>query len=241
MRALIMKKNGEFSSVNGYVAWDGLRLMGLECGFFEYEQLDGLSLDKETLVYGSVGAVHKALDKLGIPRPNLHPTPPELDPFYGRWIRESTLKEVRQASEPVFVKPLRDHKVFTGYVRKNELDDVNRSAHLDDDFAVVTAEVVSMISEWRCFIHDAKCVAARPYAGLPTSPPPSIEVVHQCIELLAARAPIAYSIDLARLNDGRTVVVEINDAYALGCYGMPSIPYAQMIEARWRQMTGAVT
>jgi hypothetical protein len=42
-----------------------------------------------------------------------------------------------------------------------------------------------------------------------------------------------------RLNDGSTVVVEVNDAYALVSYGLPSIPYAQMIDARWQQMVAA--
>lgn len=239
MLAYLQKKQGEFLSVNGYVAWDGLRLLGFECRFFEFEQIDELRLDRDTLVHGSVGAVHRALDKIGVARPNLHPAPPELRPFFGRWVREATLGDVRAMDTPVFVKPLREHKRFTGYVRRSELDDINRTSYLDDSFEVVLSEVVPMISEWRCFVLEQKCIGARPYAGLPTSPVPDVGVAIASIEALGRTAPVAYSVDIARLNDGSTVVVEVNDAYALGSYGMPSIPYAQMIDARWQQLVGA--
>lgn len=238
MKAYLQKKGGEFFSVNGYVAWDGFRLLGVETASFEYEQIDALPLTPETLVHGSVGAVHRALARLGVASPGLHPAPEALRPFYRRELSEATLGQVRAMSGPVFIKPLREHKRFTGYVRRGDLDDVSRTAHLDDDFAVIVSEVVPMISEWRCFVLEAKCVGARPYAGDPRAPSPEIALVDRCIEALGSEAPIAYSVDLARLVDGSTVVVEVNDAYALGSYGLPSIPYARMIEARWRQLVG---
>ena len=36
--------------------------------------------------------------------------------------------------------------------------------------------------------------------------------------------------------DGRTLLVELNDAYSLGCYGLPSVSYAKLISARWSQL-----
>jgi hypothetical protein len=238
-RVYLQKKGGEFVSVNGYVAWDGFRLMGYETCFFEYEGMDGLDLSADTVVHGSVGAVHRALIRLGCALPDLHPAPPELAPFYGRRMWEGTLGEVRAIEGPIFLKPLRAHKAFNGYVRKGELDDISRTAHLDDDFAVVLSEVVPIASEWRCFVLEGRCVGARPYAGLHDAPAPQIALVDRCIAALGARAPVAYSVDLARLVDGATVVIEVNDAYALGSYGLPSIPYAQMIEARWGELVAA--
>lgn len=234
----LQKKGGEFASVNGYVAWDGFRLLGYELRSFEYEYVDDLPLDREIVVHGSVGAVHRALTRLGMDLPDMHPAPPELAPFYGRRVWEGTMKEVRKIEGPIFLKPLRIHKAFTGYVRKGDLDDISRTAHLDDDFEVVLSEVVPIASEWRCFVLEGRCVGARPYAGLYDAPTPHVKLVDRCIEALGAKAPVAYSVDLARLVDGTTVVVEVNDAYALGSYGLPSIPYAQMIEARWLQLTG---
>ena len=34
----------------------------------------------------------------------------------------------------------------------------------------------------------------------------------------------------------RTLLVEMNDTYALGCYGLPSLFYAKLISARWSQL-----
>ena len=37
-------------------------------------------------------------------------------------------------------------------------------------------------------------------------------------------------------DDGRTLLVEFNDAYSLGCYGLNDIQYAKFISARWSQL-----
>ena len=48
--------------------------------------------------------------------------------------------------------------------------------------------------------------------------------------------PNACSMDICVTSDGRTLLVEFNDAYALGCYGLYSIHYAKLISARWSQL-----
>ena len=39
-------------------------------------------------------------------------------------------------------------------------------------------------------------------------------------------------------DDGKTLLVEVNDAWALGSYGTPPIPYTEMAINRWKQMVG---
>ncbi|ADQ61000.1 ATP-grasp domain-containing protein [Lactobacillus delbrueckii] len=46
----------------------------------------------------------------------------------------------------------------------------------------------------------------------------------------------ACSIDICYCKDGQSQMVEANDAYALGCYGLPSLLYAKFIFARWSQI-----
>jgi hypothetical protein len=53
-----------------------------------------------------------------------------------------------------------------------------------------------------------------------------------------AERPMACSMDIGVTKDGRTLLVELNDAYALGCYGLPAIYYAKLISARWSQLLG---
>lgn len=40
------------------------------------------------------------------------------------------------------------------------------------------------------------------------------------------------------IKEEQTVLIEFNDCYALGNYGLPSIYYAKMISARWSQLLG---
>ena len=38
--------------------------------------------------------------------------------------------------------------------------------------------------------------------------------------------------------DGRTLMIEVNDGYALGSYGLYYLDYAKLLSARWAQLTG---
>ena len=44
--------------------------------------------------------------------------------------------------------------------------------------------------------------------------------------------------DICLTRDGKTLLVEFNDSYALGSYGLTQIYYAKMISARWSQLLG---
>lgn len=39
-------------------------------------------------------------------------------------------------------------------------------------------------------------------------------------------------------DDGRTLLIEVNDGYSLGCYGLFYIDYAKLLAARWAELTG---
>ena len=51
-------------------------------------------------------------------------------------------------------------------------------------------------------------------------------------------APAAFSLDVGLTAAGVTVVVEVNDGYALGAYGLMPLAYAKLLSARWAQMSG---
>jgi hypothetical protein len=54
---------------------------------------------------------------------------------------------------------------------------------------------------------------------------------------LPGEAPSAYALDVARLQDGSTVLVEVNDAWALGLYrGLAPRDYAAMLWTRWSEI-----
>lgn len=51
-------------------------------------------------------------------------------------------------------------------------------------------------------------------------------------------APAGYGADFGISSDGRTVLVETNDGYALGYMGIAESCYAELLAARWREITG---
>jgi hypothetical protein len=241
MRAYIQCKDGEPTNVNTFQAREGFRLLGVEVVPFDVAELEALPLTAATIVCGYVGVVHRALERLALPPPDLHPAPPVLLPLFARSIRATTLGEVRAMTMPVFVKPLSQHKAFTGHVRRGELDDLHRTSHLPDDFDVLVSDVVRFVSEWRCFVVNGRCVGARPYAGDVLPSAPDWSVLRRAIETLGDAAPAGYSIDLGVLDDGATSIVELNDGYALGSYGLAPIPYAELLEARWKELVAPRT
>ena len=42
------------------------------------------------------------------------------------------------------------------------------------------------------------------------------------------------------LDDGRTVLVELNDGYSIGAYDLEAGPYLDVLIARWCELAGAL-
>ena len=40
--------------------------------------------------------------------------------------------------------------------------------------------------------------------------------------------------------EGRTLLIEMNDGYSIGCYGLNDVLYAKFLYARWAELTGTV-
>jgi hypothetical protein len=68
---------------------------------------------------------------------------------------------------------------------------------------------------------------------------PDARVIQQAIADHSRTAPAGYGIDFGVLTDGRTVLVEVNEGYSLNPYGLESMEYAELLEARWLELMGA--
>ena len=136
------------------------------------------------------------------------------------------------ASWPVFVKPVED-KRFTGKVVASISDLVGLgTSGLNPD--VTCSEVVDFVAEWRCFVRYGRILDVRPYKGdWKVSYNPSI--IEAAISDYSC-APAGYAADFGVTRDGRTLLVEINDGYSLGSYGLQHNLYAQLLSARWAEM-----
>lgn len=135
--------------------------------------------------------------------------------------------------------------VFTGKIISSISDLVGCGNH-SEDYEVLVSEPLDICAEWRCFILYDEIVDVRPYGLLLDRNRKSykyhydFKVLDYMMEAFISweKRPTACSLDICVTKDGQTLLVEINDAYALGCYGLASIFYAKLISARWSELLG---
>lgn len=238
-KAFIQKTEDSKIVAPAYTACDGLNFLGYETIWFTRKEFDeGLvPITKDTLVVGYINTYIDALTKLGIVPPDNIDIPPELAEFAGRKVWETTMLYARQESNwPVFIKPLKHHKEFPGQL-VTRFRDLFSSSTLPNDFEILASEPVHFVSEYRCFLSRRELVGVRPYKGNPLVFPDSGKILAMIKAWTSA--PAACCIDVGVTSDGQTLLVEVNDGHSMGDYGLHSIVYARMLEARWCELTGA--
>jgi len=208
--------------------------MGFEIRYFQ--NINELSdHQKEDIVVGYVDDVRDMLHKYGIVAPELD-YPEELTAYLGRKVWKSRLSVISNNPENwnVFIKPVEDKK-FTGVVVTNTKDLMGCGGSDDEDTEIFCSEVVKFVAEWRCFVRFGNILDVRRYRGdwgLHFDPRIVRDIVHQF-----KTAPKGYAVDIGLTDKGETLLIEVNDGYALGHYGLFSIDYAKLLSARWSELT----
>lgn len=235
MRAFIQSdKNGIPCSYNFMNAFQGFREMGFETVMFSnHGELHGNQ--PEDVVIGYVDTTRYALERFGITAPEMD-YPNELSEYLGRKIWSAKINDIAGSPElwPVFVKPVED-KQFTGVVVNSPKDLIGAGIYGQNQ-SVLCSEVVSFVSECRCFVRYGKILDVRHYRGdWRVRPDPSVieKAVHDFTS-----SPAGYAIDFGLTDKGSTLLIEVNDGYALGCYGLFYLDYAKLLSARWAELTG---
>lgn len=239
MRTVYIQKDprvSEFDLPACYAAWRGFNALCDDVHTFGL--LDELPQDPAVIVFGGVRTVRNALIQLGRTPPEPLDYPLALQPFLGRAVTRSTLGAVRRAEgsedfRPVFMKPIAHTKSFSGCVVR-QFKDLIPTASLSDTYPIWTSEVVEFVSEYRCFLLRGNVVGLRMYRGDPLVFPAATKV-RAAVDAWKDQ-PAACSIDFGVTPSGETLVVETNDGFALGDYGLNPLIFAQMIEARWDEM-----
>jgi hypothetical protein len=237
-RVYIKKAGGELASEACYAAWRGFTYKAYPLDFFEWDDLTQrrLVLDQRTLVVGGTVAVHTALRQIGVEIPTPLNLPESLMAYAGRRVWTTTFGQVRQCQDfPLFVKPLLQTKTFAGSVLTCD-QDLQSLRHLEDELAVQAAEPVVFLSEWRYFVHQQTVVGVAHYKGDWSVVPDSATVKLAVADY--STAPVAYALDFGFSSDGQTLIIEANDAFALGPYGLDAVVYATMLEDRWLELVG---
>jgi hypothetical protein len=150
-----------------------------------------------------------------------------------RDFKSMTLAEAKilSKSKSIFIKPF-DIKLFTGFV----LDQMVYSSIADvpDDTIVMVYDVFSspIKSEWRCYIGRDKVVDIHNYSGDMFSSP-NKEYLELVINSNKSKFPTSYTIDIGILENDDNVVIEYNDMWAIGNYGIDNYEYFSLLKARY--------
>ncbi len=243
-RVLVQKRDGEFAAEEDYIAWLAFSVKGYPIRFYTWDELKAgrCELARDCLVVGGPRSVREALRQLGVQAPAETNLPECLAPYRGRrtWVTDwDTIHRglLEGRHEPVFVKPMEDVKAFTGYVITSKAD-LEPTIRFSARMKLLASEVVNFLSEWRIYVLRSEVIGIAHYAG-DAFRYPDPEVVQSAIHDYKPEAPVAYGIDFGITEDGRTLLVEVNDAYSLGAYGLSPPKYAEMLEARWVEIVEA--
>lgn len=155
--------------------------------------------------------------------------------------RNIEYKLIRNIEEyPCFIKPALDIKAFTGLVVENEKEAVLFS---NDYKGIVEVQDVikDMESEYRIYVHkDRGILGIKHYLGDPYKVP-NKDFVEQLVKKAKQNlTENSFTLDVFIDSINRTRLIEINDGWAIGNYGLSPKDYYSFVKTRWLQLTGVL-
>ena len=234
-------------SINIATAMYGFREFGAE--IIPYEKIDEIydKVEKEDIVLDYIDQCNTIFKKFNV-IPKMTDYPPVLEKYLGRKVWKDSIDSIstdeNKWSAGYFVKPVRS-KAFTGKIISNT-NDLIGCGSCYENYEVIVSEPIDILAEWRCFILYDRIIDVRLYGSIRSLDYKGYlyqydsGILQQMLQDFVTweERPMACSMDICYTKDGRTLLVEMNDAYALGCYGLPGTLYAKVISARWSQLLG---
>ena len=159
-----------------------------------------------------------------------------LESFLGRNSISIPFEVFRSQPFPLFVKPASTIKAFTGFVAKSYEDSLPWIQDYRGDLLV--QDPVDIVSEYRAYINNNTLMGIKHYQGNPLRFPNSgfiVEVLNKAIGIYHNHS---YTLDFGVLADGSTILIEPNDGWAIGNYGLEPRDYWKFVKDRWLQITG---
>ena len=221
------------------LAVEGFHEMGFEIIFYDivsdiYEQFE-----YGDILLDGIDQINYILNKFGLKMPKFD-YPEELTPYLGRKIWKDTINHISNTPEtwPVFVKPARYEKAFTGVLVQSTKDLIGCGSCYED-YEIYCSEPVEFVYEVRGLCYYGKLLDLRPYKGdwtfmnkLNTS------LINRAADayLSSKRAWNGCTLDFGLTKDGRTLFIEGNFGAAFGPYCTNAIQYAKIISACMSQL-----
>lgn len=231
MRAFIHTVGGNPFNEECASARRGFEQLGIEVVPFSNNDVLDLATRNDVVVGGMLVCQH-ALNLQGVAIPSID-YPYNIREFLGRRIDSMPVAAIEPADLPVFVKPVEEKDLPGAVVRT--YDELAPYLGKGDDYELLVSEPVNFISEWRVFVRYRQVLGATHYLG-DRAVEPDWVIAQRAISHFYSDRPNGYGLDLGVTDDGRTLIVEVNDGFALGSYGLDDVSYALLLSARWAQL-----
>lgn len=241
MRAFLEKIGGEWLDDFVYMSKEPLRNLGFEIVEFDGDDIENtllcypINIDKDVII-ASVQASNEFFKAGGINPPTYIGYPIELENYLGRQVCEIFFSDIPDYDYPYFIKPSNDVKKFTGTVIENDfgLNILRDYDGVKDEDSVLLSNVINIVSEYRCFVHENELKGIQYYLG-DFREYPDVSVIDNMI-LDYKSSNVAYTLDVGVTDKGETILIEVNDMWAIGSYGMNARIYALMCVRRMREI-----
>lgn len=240
-KVYIESPDGVYPTLNeGWVALEGWRNRGLYPIMFE--DIMEVPAQRTNIVVASVNNTITFLERLGIKVPLALNIPEEIEVFAGRKInRGYTLDKFKTSfwSYPIFVKGAGFAKRIYPEIIKSDADRDNYpNKFLNQEYSIdeplLISSVENFVSEWRVYVTKGEIQGIFNYSG-DMFDFPNTGVIHHCIDQYKS-APAGYGIDFGITNYGSTKLIEVNDGWSLGNYGLEPNKYIKLLSARWLEL-----
>lgn len=210
-----------------------------QADIYFFENIDEVPVSKRVILVALIEDSNKYLQKLGLSPKMALNIPEELLKYTARKIEYMTMKEFREDTRvPIFAKPNGKSKEFTaGVITKL---DSKQYIYRDvpDDAKVLVSEVVNFVSEYRGYVIHGVLKGIKHYLGDFRIFPDTMVIDAAIADYVSA--PAGYSIDFGITKDGRTLLIECNDGWSLGNYGLEDVTYSTLLAVRWLQLISSI-
>jgi hypothetical protein len=216
--------------------------------FFESDTPEGelgqilIPKSNKNMVIADIDQTLAYFDRIGVKYPEPLNVPKELEIYAERDFAYTTIGELKAKKDtftfPLFMKPRRRLKQCPAGVITNVKNIELTLAGIPDDVEIVVSGVLDMVSEYRCFVQEGNLVGIQHYQGDFRIFPDMLEVQNMIRDYKSA--PSAYTLDVAIVPIGRetaaTVIVECNDGWSVGHYGLEAKTYFKFLRTRWNDL-----
>lgn len=262
MTIYIQKQGGNYQFDGCYAAHEGAEHRGMKVIFFDdimevpARRYKSYTSDGNLMVVACVEDTVKYFERLGIPEPQAINVPQFLidKGYIKRKLSYMTLNEFMEyePNMPMFVKPLYKVKAFPSGVntKRNMLPALLNDYKGDWNIPVLVSEVVNMISEYRVYVSKKRGIIGMKHYQGDEFVFPDVKTLRNIVGELLMRddLPASFSADFAIIRNEtyhdrswyglhHTELIEVQDAWAIGAYGLDGDKYLSFLMERWAELT----